>query len=111
MRRTRKAINLSLRKNILIRKAPIESGIKRVCTSRVQNDALEATLSLDAQAHSLCASCTQIDALEATLSHSAQALRAGTALRSPHREVQSTKERDLMHSVLNLCHSLLSLFF
>ncbi len=30
------------------------------------------------------------DALEATLSHS-----AGAALRSPHKEVQSTKERDI----------------
>ncbi len=67
MRRTRKAINnLSLRKNI-IRKAPIQSGIKHVCASHAQNDALEATLSQ----------------------------RAGTALRSPHREVQSTKERDI----------------
>ncbi len=50
MRRTRKAINnLSLRKNI-IRKAPIQSGIKHLCASRAQNDALEAILSHSAQA-------------------------------------------------------------
>ncbi len=52
MRQTRKAINnFSLRKNI-IGKAPIQSGIKHVCTSRVQNDTLEATLSHSMQAHS-----------------------------------------------------------
>ncbi len=38
-------------KNI-IRKAPIKSGIKHLCASRAQNDALEATLSHSAQAHS-----------------------------------------------------------
>ncbi len=60
---TKKAINnLSLRKNI-IRNAPIQSGIKHLCTSCAQNDALEATLSQ----------------------------HAGAALRSPQREVQSTK--------------------
>ncbi len=52
MRRTRKAINnLSLCKNI-IRKAPIQSGIKHLCTSRAQNDTLEAALSHSVQAHS-----------------------------------------------------------
>ncbi len=43
--------NLSLRKNI-IGKAPIQSGIKYLCSSRAQNDALEATLSHTAQAQS-----------------------------------------------------------
>ncbi len=53
MRRTRKAINnLSLRKNIIIWKAPIQSGIKHLCASRAQNDALDATLSLGVQAQS-----------------------------------------------------------
>ncbi len=55
---TKKAINnLSFRKNI-IRKAPIQNGIKHLCASCAQNDVLEAIL-------------------------------------SPHREVQSTKERDI----------------
>ncbi len=49
--KNKKAINnISLRKNI-IRKAPIQSGIKHLCTSRAQNDMLEATLSVGAQAH------------------------------------------------------------
>ncbi len=49
MRRTRKAINnLSLRKNIIMRKAQY---IKHSCTSRAQNDALEATLSHSAGGH------------------------------------------------------------
>ncbi len=53
MRRTRKAINnLSLRRNIIIWKAPILSGIKHLCASRAQNDALDATLSHSAQAQS-----------------------------------------------------------
>ncbi len=55
MRRTRKAINnLSLRTNI-IWKAPIQSDIKHLCTSRAQNDALEATLSYSVQVHSVYA--------------------------------------------------------
>ncbi len=83
MRRTRKAINnLSLRKNI-IRKAPIQSGIKHLCTSRAQNDMLEATLSVSAQAHNAYAHPVH------------RMMRAGAALWSPHREVQSTKERDI----------------
>ncbi len=48
---TNKAINLSLRKNV-IRKAPIQSAIKHLCVSCAQNDALEATLSHSVQAHS-----------------------------------------------------------
>ncbi len=49
---TNKAINnLSLRKNV-IHKAPIQSAIKHLCTSRAQNDTLEATLSHSVQAHS-----------------------------------------------------------
>ncbi len=68
MRRTRKAINnLSLRKNI-IRKAPIQNGIKLLCTSRAQNDVLEAALSQCTGPQCLCASCAQNDALEAALS-------------------------------------------
>ncbi len=58
----KKAINnLSLRKNIIIQKAPKKSSTKHLCTS-----------------------CAQNDELEAALSH-----------RSPHREVQSIKERDI----------------
>ncbi len=46
MRRTRKAIYYpSFRKNI-IRKAPIQSGIKHLCTSCAQNDAQCAGTSL-----------------------------------------------------------------
>ncbi len=55
MRRTRKAINnLSLCKNIIIWKAPIQSGIKHLCASRIpsSHDALDATLSHSAQAQS-----------------------------------------------------------
>ncbi len=55
MRLTRKAINnLSLRKNIIIWKAPIQSGIKHLCASRIpsSHDALDATLSHSAQAQS-----------------------------------------------------------
>ncbi len=43
----------------------MRSGIKHLCTSSAQNDALEATL------------------------------RQRAGLQSPHREVQSTKERDI----------------
>ncbi len=51
----KKAINnLSLDKNI-IRKAPIQSGIKHLCASRAQNDELEATLS-----HSVQAQCSRV---------------------------------------------------
>ncbi len=53
MRQTRKTINnLSLRKNIIMWKAPIQSSIKHLCASCAQNGALEATLSHSAQAHS-----------------------------------------------------------
>ncbi len=48
-------------------KAPIQSGIKHLCASRAQNDALEAKLS-----HSVQAQCSGV-----------------------HIEVQSTKERDI----------------
>ncbi len=83
MRRTRKAINnLSLRKNI-IRKAPIQSGIKHLCASRAQNDVLEATLS-----------------------HSVQAQRSGVRI----EKFKAQRKEILMCSVFNLCHSLLSPF-
>ncbi len=56
MRRIRKAINnLSLCKYIIIRKATIQSGIKHLCASRAENDALEATLS-----HSVQAQCSGV---------------------------------------------------
>ncbi len=85
MRRTRNAINnLSLRKNIIIRKAPIQSGIKHICASRAQNDALEATLS-----------------------HSAQAQRSGVRI----EKFKAQRKEILKRSVLNLCDSLLNLFF
>ncbi len=46
----RKAINnLSLCKNIIIQKAPMQSDIKHLCTSCAQNGALEVTLSHSAQ--------------------------------------------------------------
>ncbi len=83
MRRTRKAINnLSLCKNI-IRKAPIQSGIKHLCASREQNGALEATLS-----------------------HSTQAQRPGVHI----EKFEAQRKEILIHRVLNLCDSL-SLFF
>ncbi len=76
MRRTRKAINnLSLCKNIIIRKAPIQSGIKP-----------------------LYASCAQNDALDATLSHSAQAQCSGVRIET----FKAERKEILMHSVFNL---------
>jgi len=79
MRRTIKSINnLSLRKNI-IRKAPIQRGIKHLCTSRAQNDALEATLS-----------------------HSAQAQHSGVRI----ERFKAQRKEILMRRVLNLCDSL-----
>ncbi len=69
---------ISLRKSIIIRKAPIESGTKRLCASRAQNDTLEA-----ARSHS-------------------------TQLRSEKFKAQ--REEILMHSLLNLRDSILSLF-
>ncbi len=75
--------NLSLRKNI-IRKAPIQSGIKHVCASRAQNYALKATLS-----------------------HSVQAQRSGVHI----AKFKAQRKEISMRSVLNLCNSLLSLFF
>ncbi len=156
MRRKRKAIiNLSLRKNIIMCKAPIQSGIKPLCASRVQNYALEATLSHSAQAQSayehpvhrmmrlrqhwvsarmptvlmhipcaewcawsntesqhaspphLCAFRAQNDALEATLSHSTQAQCSGVSV----EKFKAQRKEIVMRSVLNLCNSLLSLFF
>ncbi len=50
-KKTRKTINnLSLHKSIIIRKALIQSGTKRLCVSCAKNDALEATLRHSAQA-------------------------------------------------------------
>ncbi len=131
MRRTRKAINnLSLQKNI-IRKAPIQSGIKHLCTSRAQNDTLEATLSHSAQAHSAYAHHVRrmmrlkqhwVTACRTTVLmrilcaewcawSNIESQRASAALQSPHREVQAQRREILMRSVLNLCDSLLSLSF
>ncbi len=76
--------NLSLRKNIIISKTPIQSGIKHLCAFHVQNDALEATLS-----------------------HNVQAQRSGVRI----EKFKAQKKEILMRSVLNLFHSLLSLFF
>ncbi len=96
MRRTRKAINnLSLRNNIK-RKAPIQSGIKHLCASRAQNNAIEATLS-----HNV-----QNDVLEAT-QISVQAQHSGVRI----EKFKTQRKEILMRSVLNLCDSLLSLFF
>ncbi len=81
MRRTRKPINnLSLRKNI-IQKAPIQSGIKHLCISRAQNDALEATLS-----HIVLAQPSRVRI----------------------EKFKAQRKEILMRSVLNLCNSLLS---
>ncbi len=103
MRQTRKAINnLSLHKNI-IRKAPIQSGIKHLCTSRAQNDALEATMSLGALA---------LSAYEHPV-HRMMRVKQHWAHRSEVRieKFKAQKKDILMLSVLNLCDSLLSLFF
>ncbi len=80
MRQRRKTINnLSLCKNIIIRKAPIQSGITH-----------------------LCASCAQNGALEATLSHIAQAQHSGVRT----EKIKAQRKEILMCSVLNLCDSL-----
>ncbi len=101
MRQTRKAINnLSLHKNI-IRKAPIQSGIKHLCTSHAQNDALEATMSLGAQA---------LSAYEHPV-HRMMRVKQHWAHRSEVEKFKAQKKDILMRSVLNLCDSLLSLFF
>ncbi len=55
----------------------------------------------------LCASCAQNDALEATLSHITQAQRSGVRI----EKFKAQRKEILMRSVLNLCHSLLRLFF
>ncbi len=100
MRPTRKAINnLSLLKNIIILKAPIQSGIKHLCTSRAQNDA-----------HPVA----QNNVLEATLSHSTQAQRARVHIekfKAQRKEFKAQWKEILMRSVLNIFDSLMSLFF
>ncbi len=65
-------------------KAPIQSGMKRLCASHAQNDALEATLS-----------------------HSAQEQRSEVRI----EKFKVQRKEILMRSVLNLCHNLLSLSF
>ncbi len=45
----KKRYNLSLHKSIIIRKAPIQSGTKRLCASRARNDVLEAARSHSVQ--------------------------------------------------------------
>ncbi len=83
------------------------TGPQCLCASCAQNDALEATLSQCTGPQCLCASCAQNDALEATLSHSAQAQCSGVRI----EKFKAQRKEILMCSVLNLCHSLLNLFF